>query len=318
MGSMMAGVEAVGDEFGIAWCRRLARPNDVVRSVMSMAASRIRSLLDDISRIQRKIADISRDESRASERVASATRNLSRASSRSQMESAQRDQQRQQDEVARFQRRRADEMKELARKQEDLARYQKDFQKEQEQEMKKSQDIIKRLEDESRRRERTTIRQFESALHRSRDEIVLETPISYSAFISHASEDKEELVRPLADELTRLGSKVWYDEFALRIGDSLRRSIDRGLANSRFGIVVLSPSFFAKNWPQYELDGLVAKEQQGHKVILPLWHRVSKDDVMKYSPTLGDRLALNTAMYTVRELAAKLHEVLQDDGPAPL
>lgn len=87
--------------------------------------------------------------------------------------------------------------------------------------------------------------------------------------------------------------------------------IDKGLANSRFGIVVLSPSFFAKNWTQYELDGLVAKEMTGGKVILPLWHKVSKDEVMAYSPTLADKVALNTAMFTTDELVKELSDVLK-------
>ena len=59
----------------------------------------------------------------------------------------------------------------------------------------------------------------------------------YDVFISHASEDKEEVVRPLANALRKAGLKVWYDEFELHIGDSLRRKIDQGLAKSRFGIV---------------------------------------------------------------------------------
>ena len=97
----------------------------------------------------------------------------------------------------------------------------------------------------------------------------------------------------------------------LKVGDSLRRSIDKGLANSKFGIVVLSPSFFAKNWTQYELDGLVAKEMTAGKVILPLWHKVSKDEVMAYSPTLADKVALNTAMFTTDELVKELSDVLK-------
>ncbi len=133
-----------------------------------------------------------------------------------------------------------------------------------------------------------------------------QTKKSYDAFISHATEDKQEVVRPLATRLRNLGFDVWYDEFELTVGDSLRRSIDRGLAASRFGIVVLSPSFFAKNWTQYELDGLVAKEISSGKVILPLWHRVTKDDVLGYSPSLADKVALNTATHTISELADKL------------
>jgi hypothetical protein len=98
----------------------------------------------------------------------------------------------------------------------------------------------------------------------------------FDVFISHASEDKENVVRPLAQALTDRGLAVWYDEFELRIGDSLRRKIDFGIARSRFGIVVLSQAFFAKTWPQYELDGLVTRAVSGKQVLLPLWHEISK------------------------------------------
>jgi hypothetical protein len=108
----------------------------------------------------------------------------------------------------------------------------------------------------------------------------------YDVFISHASEDKASVVRPLAHALRSLGLGVWYDEFELRIGDSLRRKIDRGLANSRFGIVVLSQWFFAKGWPNYELDGLVTRAGSGEQILLPIWHNVSKDEVIKCSPSL--------------------------------
>lgn len=90
----------------------------------------------------------------------------------------------------------------------------------------------------------------------------------WDLFISHASEDKGEIVRPLVDALVSAGYRVWYDEFTLTIGDSLRRSIDKGLAQSKYGLVILSPNFFAKNWPQTELDGLAARERNGNKVVL--------------------------------------------------
>lgn len=117
----------------------------------------------------------------------------------------------------------------------------------------------------------------------------------WDAFICHASEDKESLVRPLAESLTQMGLLVWYDEFALKVGDSLRRSIDRGLGRSRFGIVVLSHAFFEKEWPQRELDGLVAREVDGRKVILPVWHEVTLEEVRRYSPTLADRVAAKSS-----------------------
>jgi hypothetical protein len=133
--------------------------------------------------------------------------------------------------------------------------------------------------------------------------------VGYDAFISHATEDKESLVKPLAKHLSRMGYRVWYDECELTVGDSLRRSIDRGLATSRYGVVVLSPAFFAKNWPQYELNGLTAREIDGQKVVLPIWHGVSKSDVTQYSPSLADKVALSTEKLTVRKIAQQLAQV---------
>lgn len=134
----------------------------------------------------------------------------------------------------------------------------------------------------------------------------------WDVFISHAAEDKEEVVRPLATALLTAGLRVWYDEFELRLGDSLRRKIDAGLARSRFGVVVLSPSFFAKNWPQYELDGLVTREMTGQQVILPLWHKVTKREVIERSPSLADKLARNTSEFTIEELAREIADVVSD------
>jgi hypothetical protein len=132
----------------------------------------------------------------------------------------------------------------------------------------------------------------------------------WDVFISHATEDKDEVVRPLAEALQGLGLRVWYDEYELRIGDSLRRKIDDGLIHSQFGVVVLSPAFFAKNWPQYELDGLVTREMSGQQVILPLWHNLTKTEVMKHSPSLADKVARTTAVSTTEEIATEIGEVV--------
>ncbi|GAH43585.1 unnamed protein product [marine sediment metagenome] len=109
----------------------------------------------------------------------------------------------------------------------------------------------------------------------------------YDLFIAHASEDKD-FVTPLASLLRKKGARVWYDDFILKIGDSLRREIDKGLVQSRYGVVVLSHYFFEKHWPQKELDALVAMEQLDKSVILPIWHNIDRDSVIKYSPTLAD------------------------------
>ncbi|WOQ36971.1 toll/interleukin-1 receptor domain-containing protein [Acinetobacter soli] len=132
----------------------------------------------------------------------------------------------------------------------------------------------------------------------------------YDLFISHASEDKEDFVRPLAETLQELGIKVWYDEFSLKVGDSLRRKIDSGLRNSKYGTVVLSADFMKKEWTNYELDALVAREMNGHKMILPIWHKISKTDVINYSPNLADKVALNTSISTIQEIAEQLADVI--------
>ena len=137
----------------------------------------------------------------------------------------------------------------------------------------------------------------------------------YDVFISHAAEDKDAIVRPLAHALRDGGLSVWYDEFELRIGDSLRRKIDAGISRSRFGIVVLSKPFFAKGWPAYELDGLVTMSVSGKQVLLPLWHDISKDEVVQESPSLADKVALRTSDYTVAEIAAQITDVVREPQP---
>jgi hypothetical protein len=137
-----------------------------------------------------------------------------------------------------------------------------------------------------------------------------EAPL-YDVFICHASEDKATVVRRLADLLRRKHIEVWYDEFSLRVGDSIRRAIDKGLRQSRFGIVVLSRAFFQKEWPQYELDGLIEMEILGsEKVILPVWHGINHSYVTKYSPILAGRLAAKTATGLVR-VADQLSQVIK-------
>jgi len=117
----------------------------------------------------------------------------------------------------------------------------------------------------------------------------------YDVFICHASEDKTEIAIPLANRLLELGLKVWFDDFELTLGDNLRREIDYGLVKSKFGIVILSKEFFKKEWTQRELDALVAKEEGNEKVILPIWHKITKEDIVIFSPILAGRLSASTA-----------------------
>lgn len=136
----------------------------------------------------------------------------------------------------------------------------------------------------------------------------------YDFFICHASEDKESFVRPLAEALRRENLEVWYDEFALKLGDSIRRSLDKGLNQSRFGVVVLSKAFFDKQWTQYELDGFVEREMKGRdKVILPIWHGITHADVLKYSPSLTGRKAVLSSM-GMEKVVQEILDVLRPQG----
>jgi hypothetical protein len=119
--------------------------------------------------------------------------------------------------------------------------------------------------------------------------------VKWDVFISHAREDKESVALPLAQALTARGLRVWLDRQELLLGDSLRAKVDEGLAESRFGVVVLSEIFLNKQWPLWELNGLVAIERRGTPVILPVWHGLDHSALAKRSPMMADRIAANTA-----------------------
>lgn len=153
---------------------------------------------------------------------------------------------------------------------------------------------------------REAIERHNESLDRQVEMMAETEDTQYDVFISHASEDKDGFVRPLANALDERGLDVWYDEFELEIGDSLRDSIDRGLANSDYGIVVLSEAYFEKDWAQYELNGLVARDVREEKVILPVWYQIDTDQVMNNSPSLADKYALRTDGEEVSEVASEL------------
>lgn len=144
------------------------------------------------------------------------------------------------------------------------------------------------------------IRDREYAAKRS----VLEKPM---AFISHDSRDKEEVVRELAQELSILMCPVWYDEYSLRVGASLRESIETGIKETRNCIIILSPHFLSnRGWGKAEFDSVFTREIiEKQYVMLPVWHNVTVEQVYDYSPKLADKVGLNTNI-GIKELARKL------------
>jgi hypothetical protein len=135
--------------------------------------------------------------------------------------------------------------------------------------------------------------------------------VEYDVFISHATEDKESFVNELVEELKKRNVRVWVDVLNIKWGDPLRKSIDEGLKKSHFGIVVISKHFIAKGWTQYELDGLFEKEMLGGKVILPVWHNITKKEVFNFSPTLAGRKAMTTDNMKPADIADELMVLLR-------
>lgn len=136
--------------------------------------------------------------------------------------------------------------------------------------------------------------------------------VQYDVFVSHAWEDKEAFADEFVDELRKLNVKVWYDTSQIKWGDSMRAKIDDGLKKSKFGVVVLSPDYIkeGKYWTKAELDGLFQLESINGKMLLPVWHNLTKKEVMAYSPIIGSKLAMTTASMTPAEIAKELANLL--------
>ncbi len=273
-----------------------------------------------IDRLTKEIADLRKSEAREIEKEASiqakinrANETISRTNSTSTYQNKLKEVERATKDLATVQKKRAEISGKIADKSKSLHSYEERQAREDERKRKKISDEQKRLIPEREEHER----KITSEIRRRTNLSSIPTPTAdaqqdnYDFFISHASEDKDDFVRGLAEALEAKGAKVWYDEFTLKVGDSLRREIDRGLANSRFGVVVLSKHFFNKEWPQKELDGLVSLEVEGATRILPVWHEISKDEVVRHSPMLADKVALNTSLKSTDEIADELYGLIE-------
>ena len=132
-------------------------------------------------------------------------------------------------------------------------------------------------------------------------------------FISHASEDKATFVRPLAEALRNRRLEVWYDEFVLNPGDSLRQSIEEGLASCDYGVVIVSEAFFAKQWPQQELNGLFGRDlASSRRFLIPVWLSIDAQRVRERAPMLADRVALPSSL-GVSEIARRIMSLAVGD-----
>ncbi len=140
----------------------------------------------------------------------------------------------------------------------------------------------------------------------------VDEPTSYDVFLSHASEDRDEIARPLADALIARGVTVWFDELNIRVGQSIRREIERGIRDARFGLVIISEHFMVKQWTQAELDALWGKKLAAKDdSLLPVWHKVTYDEVQQGLPLLAGLHALNTSTMSIDKIADLLAKTIK-------
>ena len=111
----------------------------------------------------------------------------------------------------------------------------------------------------------------------------------YDVFISHAVEDKIAVANELCRRLEQAGLRVWYSGKELMPGDSLDKTIDRGLKLSRYGVVVLSRRYLEKNWTMREFYALLAKEITHRKVIIPVRYDITIEELQDRNMEMADR-----------------------------
>lgn len=278
-------------------------------SIQSITNS-ISSVDREINSVENQLSTINNNLNRKEKEASSILEKISKEKDIKRVITYQKDLTRKNDEINRINKDKSSKTKTLSEKQTKRLKLLQDLNKEEQKERdktKKEQKVILSMQQSiTREMERQKQLAINTIPMSSISNIQVNSNKSYDVFVSHASEDKVGFVRPFVEILKSKGVAVWYDEFELQVGDSLRRSIENGLKNSKYGIVVLSEAFFKKEWPQKELDGLFAREVNGEKVILPIWHKISKNEVMGFSPIIADMLAINTTDFTIEEIAEQI------------
>ena len=286
---------------------------------ISTTLSSINQTTNEITRLEKALLDETKKEADITKKINNTKKSITKNTSVSTVNSKLGQIERYENDLVKTLNKKADITKKIAQKREKLNSLNKKLKKEEQDENKKRQKEQERVQKSCENRINELTAQLKNNISSNISEDGKSTPEEtsleekYDVFISHASEDKESFVRELADTLIEeYNIKVWYDEFSIKWGDSLRKSIDKGLKSSKFGIVVISKSFIKKGWTNYELDGLFQKEMTYGKTILPIWHDITKDEVQDFSPSLAGRKALNTSMYTIKEIAEELKNILSE------
>ena len=267
----------------------------------------------EIVELERKIATESQIEANKNKRISTIQASFNKNTSPSMYNLKMHQIEREKKEMINAQKRRADFQKKLADKRKDRTRYNIELQKVQNKENQKMLQTQRMMQQQYERRvkELTTVLQISTSSQNGQYNLYDQIEdVEYDVFISHATEDKKTFVEDLVNALREKAVKVWYDSLNIKWGDSLRTQIDNGLKKSAFGIVVLSENYIEKVWTRYELEGLFNIEMTQGKTILPIWHNITKQQVMNFSPTLAGRMALSSALMTPDEIAEEFVKLL--------
>lgn len=285
----------------------------------------ITSFQSDVTRLEKKIAEINgkiarltHEQSRTLSGITSAEKSLSSTKSASaarnylsKIETLRKKQVSYSNDLAKLQKELSTKQLELTRKKSSLlaeqSKLDKKEQSNREKELKQQQQKISSLERNIKLQNKRITEMSINSHNLNNSQSNIEENKKYDFFISYASEDRDTFVAPLAHALKDTGFEVWFDAFCLRPGDSLRRSIDKGLRDSTRGLVVLSKHYISKEWPQKEFDALFSLEGiDGENLIIPIWHEISKNEVQKFSPMVADKKAILTAVCSIDEIVEML------------
>lgn len=141
--------------------------------------------------------------------------------------------------------------------------------------------------------------------------------MEYDVFISYASENREDVAQPLANILRSKGLSVWIDSNELELGSSLRSHLDNAIGKSGYAVVILSLAYIEKTWTNNELAAFFSLENKNRRVILPIRHQISQDEVSRFSPMLADRLSVSTDD-GMDKVALKIIDVVRGHSPTEL
>lgn len=126
----------------------------------------------------------------------------------------------------------------------------------------------------------------------------------YDVFLSHANKDKENLVDELNTSLDKLGIKIFYDKKSLEWGDIWKDRILEGTRKAEFAIIVISENFFDREWTEKELNEFLNRQNRnGQKLILPIVHNITNEDLRKKYPSVADIQAIDSKQYSCDEIA---------------